>query len=103
MISEQLAEIYQALFERFGPQHWWPGQTQFEIVTGAILTQNTSWANVEKAIANLKCANCLTPDALYSLDRGPTSRQSGSRASWAGFSTTTAESLDALRGSRRIG
>jgi len=70
MISEQLAEIYQALFERFGPQHWWPGQTQFEIVTGAILTQNTSWANVEKAIANLKCANCLTPDALYSLDRG---------------------------------
>ena len=68
MISEQLTEIYQLLFDSFGPQHWWPGQTQFEIITGAILTQNTSWANVEKAIANLKSADCLTPEKLYHLD-----------------------------------
>lgn len=68
MISEQLTEIYQILFERFGPQNWWPGQTQFEIVTGAILTQNTNWANVEKAIANLKSADCLTPEKLHNLD-----------------------------------
>ena len=54
MISEQLTEIYQLLFDRFGPQHWWPGQSQLEIITGAILTQNTNWANVEKAIVNLK-------------------------------------------------
>ncbi len=68
MISEQLTEIYELLFDFFGPQHWWPGQTQFEIITGAILTQNTNWANVEKAIANLKSADCLTPEQLYHLD-----------------------------------
>ena len=68
MISEQLTEIYQLLFDRFGPQHWWPGQTQFEIITGAILTQNTSWANVEKALINLKSADCLTPEKLRRLD-----------------------------------
>jgi endonuclease-3 related protein len=68
MISEQLTEIYELLFDFFGPQHWWPGQTQFEIITGAILTQNTNWANVEKAIANLKSADCLSPEKLYHLD-----------------------------------
>ena len=68
MISDQLNEIYQLLFDRFGPQHWWPGQTQFEIITGAILTQNTNWTNVEKAIANLKSADCLTPEKLYHLE-----------------------------------
>jgi len=68
MMSEQLTEIYQLLFERFGPQHWWPGETKFEIITGAILTQNTSWANVEKAIANLKSADSLTPEKLYQFD-----------------------------------
>jgi len=50
MITEQLKEIYQLLFDRFGPQHWWPGETQFEIIAGAVLTQNTNWANVKKAI-----------------------------------------------------
>jgi endonuclease-3 related protein len=68
MISEQLTEIYQILLERFGPQHWWPGETQFEIVVGAILTQNTSWANVEKAITNLKAADLLSPAKLHELD-----------------------------------
>jgi len=68
MLSEQLTEIYQLLFDRFGPQSWWPGETQFEIITGAILTQNTNWTNVEKAIANLKKADLLTPEKLYHLD-----------------------------------
>jgi len=68
MISELLTEFYELAFERFGPQHWWPGETQFEIITGAILTQNTSWANVEKAIANLKSADLLTPEKLYQFD-----------------------------------
>jgi endonuclease-3 related protein len=68
MTNDQFNEIYQLLFDSFGPQHWWPGQTQFEIITGAILTQNTNWANVEKAIANLKSADCLTPEKLYHLD-----------------------------------
>jgi endonuclease III related protein len=68
MTSERLTEIYQLLFDRFGPQSWWPGETQFEIITGAILTQNTNWANVEKAIANLKSAHLLTPEKLCHLD-----------------------------------
>jgi len=68
MISNQLNEIYQLLFQRFGPQHWWPGETQFEIITGAILTQNTNWSNVEKAIANLKSAQLLTPEKLHNIE-----------------------------------
>jgi endonuclease-3 related protein len=68
MIRETLTEIYQLLYDAFGPQHWWPGETPFEIITGAILTQNTSWSNVEKAIANLKAAGCLSPEALHRID-----------------------------------
>ena len=68
MTNETLIEIYELLLEHFGPQHWWPGDSQFEVITGAILTQNTSWANVEKAIANLKSADHLTPEGLYHLD-----------------------------------
>lgn len=68
MLSERLIEIYQLLFDRFGPQNWWPGETVFEVITGAILTQNTNWANVEKAITNLKSADLLTPERLYHLD-----------------------------------
>jgi len=65
---EQLLDIYGHLLKAFGPQHWWPGQTVFEIILGAILTQNTSWANVEKAIANVKTAGGLEPNALHELD-----------------------------------
>ncbi|MHC4637551.1 MAG: endonuclease III domain-containing protein [Planctomycetota bacterium] len=68
MISETLTEIYQLLFERFDAQHWWPGQTQFEIIAGAILTQNTNWGNVEKAIANLKSADLLRPAKLRDME-----------------------------------
>ena len=56
------------LFKRFGPQDWWPGDTPFEVIVGAILTQNTNWTNVEKAITNLKNAKVLTPDKLHLLD-----------------------------------
>jgi endonuclease-3 related protein len=66
--GNRLTEIYNLLFERFGPQHWWPGETQFEIIIGAILTQNTNWTNVEKAISNLKGADLLTPVKLYEID-----------------------------------
>jgi endonuclease-3 related protein len=70
MVRERLRKIYRLLFEAFGPQHWWPGQTRFEIMVGAILTQNTSWSNVAKAIANLQAAACLEPDRLHALDLG---------------------------------
>ena len=68
MTRNRLTEIYNLLFERFGPQHWWPGETQFEIIVGAILTQNTNWTNVEKAISNLKGKDLLTPGKLYEVD-----------------------------------
>ena len=68
MLSEQLKEIYDLLYKRFGPQDWWPGDTPFEVIVGAILTQNTNWTNVEKAITNIKNAGVLAPDKLHHLD-----------------------------------
>jgi len=67
MSRQTLLDIYNRLYEQYGPQHWWPGDTPFEIVVGAILTQNTNWKNVEKAIGNLKNAGCLTPEELHGL------------------------------------
>jgi endonuclease III related protein len=62
------ANIYQLthtlLYEHFGPQGWWPGETPFEVMVGAVLTQNTSWSNVAKAIDNLKNAGLLTFESL---------------------------------------
>src|SRR5579872_1632364 len=59
-----LDAYFNSLFTAFGPQHWWPGKTPFEIVVGAILTQNTSWKNAELAIANLRKAKLLTSRAI---------------------------------------
>jgi endonuclease-3 related protein len=65
----QLKLIYQKLYSCFGPQHWWPAQTPFEVMVGAILTQNTNWSNVEKALNNLKQNKVLTAQKLTSLSR----------------------------------
>jgi len=62
-----LKEVYDRLFDAFGPQHWWPGQSPFEVIVGAVLTQNTNWQNVEKAIENLRQADLLEPHALYDV------------------------------------
>lgn len=59
--------IYKTLYKAFGPQHWWPGETPFEIAVGAILTQNTNWGNVEKAIYNLKVAGVLSAKKLHAM------------------------------------
>jgi endonuclease III related protein len=59
-INTTLEGIYRRLYKAFGRQHWWPARTPFEVIVGAILTQNTAWANVEKAIENLRTANCLS-------------------------------------------
>ncbi|MBN1818639.1 MAG: endonuclease III domain-containing protein [Sedimentisphaerales bacterium] len=67
MCRTPLMEIYNRLLDRFGPQHWWPGDTPFEVMIGAILTQNTNWQNVEKAIGNLKRADCLSVEAMHGL------------------------------------
>ncbi|MGD8513800.1 MAG: endonuclease III domain-containing protein [Deltaproteobacteria bacterium] len=62
-----LLDLYSRLYKAFGPRHWWPGDSPFEVAIGAILTQNTAWRNVRKAIGNLKAAGLLSPDALYDL------------------------------------
>ncbi len=66
-VTDLLTNIYQRMFHAFGPQHWWPGDSPFEVCIGAILTQNTSWTNVSRAIASLKQAGVLEPRALYNL------------------------------------
>ena len=66
-MPEKLALMYKKLYTSFGPQHWWPGETPFEVAVGAILTQNTNWSNVEKAIANLKKDKVLNPKALHDM------------------------------------
>jgi endonuclease-3 related protein len=65
--QETLLHIYDTLLEQYGPQHWWPGDTPFEIAVGAILTQNTNWSNVEKAINNIKRTNALKAQTLGRL------------------------------------
>lgn len=56
--------VYRKLLRAYGPQHWWPGDSRFEIMVGAVLTQNTAWTNVERAIANLKRARALAPESI---------------------------------------
>ena len=65
--SRVLKEIYQRLYQRFGPQQWWPAQTRFEVMVGAILTQNTNWNNVKKAVDNLRRAKLLIPQNLRNI------------------------------------
>ncbi|MEW6693333.1 MAG: endonuclease III domain-containing protein [Pseudomonadota bacterium] len=62
-----LLEAYRRLDDAWGPQHWWPGESVLEIMVGAVLTQNTAWSNVERAIANLKAAGTLSMQALLAL------------------------------------
>ncbi|MBN2020889.1 MAG: endonuclease III domain-containing protein [Sedimentisphaerales bacterium] len=62
-----MKQIYNLLYKRSGPQKWWPGDTPFEVIVGAVLTQNTNWTNVEKAIANLKKAKVLSPEKLHTI------------------------------------
>ncbi len=57
--------LYDLLLKNFGGQNWWPGETPFEVIIGAILTQNTAWQNVEVAIMNLKEKGLLTPEGIY--------------------------------------
>jgi len=65
--SEVIKGMYDAMFEALGPSHWWPGGSPFEIAVGAILTQNTNWQNVEKAMENLKAAGMLSAEAMHPL------------------------------------
>ena len=66
--AKNLEELYKRLHGRFGPQNWWPAKTRFEMIIGAILTQNTNWGNVERAVNNLKKENLLTPQKIRDIN-----------------------------------
>lgn len=68
MEDECISKIYARLYTEFGAQHWWPADIAFEVVLGAILTQNTRWENVRMALDNLRAAGVLAPRALAALD-----------------------------------
>ncbi|HOP40650.1 MAG TPA: endonuclease III domain-containing protein [Geobacteraceae bacterium] len=66
-MKNRFLEIFDILLDSYGPRYWWPAETPFEVCVGAILTQNTNWTNVEKAIANLKSAGLLSPAELRDI------------------------------------
>ncbi|MDI6889427.1 MAG: hypothetical protein QMC83_00580 [Thermodesulfovibrionales bacterium] len=66
----KLLEIYRRLYCAFGPQYWWPGEAPFEVAIGAVLTQNTNWGNVEKAIENLKREKALSAKRIHEMRTG---------------------------------
>lgn len=66
-VQSRLRRAYDLMLAAHGHQHWWPGDTPFEVCVGAILTQNTAWSNVERAITNLKQSRVLSPGRLYAL------------------------------------
>jgi endonuclease III related protein len=68
-MRQRLLNIFNILLKSFGKRNWWPGDTELEIIIGAVLTQNTSWKNVEKAIGNLKQHEALDIKTLYEMDR----------------------------------
>jgi len=65
--AQRLRQMHHQLAAAYGPQHWWPAQTPFEVILGAYLTQNTAWKAVERSLANLRTAGALTVDGLRSL------------------------------------
>lgn len=67
--QEQLLQVFELLLDNYGRQEWWPGETPFEVMVGAILTQNTAWVNVELAITNLKQAGLLSLDSIVQVNQ----------------------------------
>ena len=65
--KDKLLDVYERMLARYGAQRWWPGDTWFEIMVGAVLTQAAAWTNVEKAIANLIAAGAMSPEAIRAL------------------------------------
>ena len=68
-LCDKLTALYDRLLDAYGPQNWWPAETAFEVIVGAVLTQNTSWKNVEKAITGLKAAGQLELDRIVASPR----------------------------------
>ncbi|MFH1083236.1 MAG: endonuclease III domain-containing protein [Pseudomonadota bacterium] len=73
--GQRLMEMFHLLSAHFGPQDWWPAETELEVIIGAVLTQNTNWTNVEKAISNLKDKGLVSLDRLVSLPTGDLAKE----------------------------
>jgi endonuclease-3 related protein len=67
-IKARLLRLHVALAARFGPQHWWPGRTPYEVAAGAILTQHTAWTNAARAVAALRAHGLLRPERVTACD-----------------------------------
>ena len=65
--SDVLPEVYRRLYAAYGPQGWWPGESAFEVIAGAILTQSAAWTNVEKALTSMRAADCRSFEAVAAL------------------------------------
>ena len=68
LTGQKLTVMFRLLLNHYGPRHWWPAETKLEMMVGAVLTQNTNWKNVEKAIENLKKKRLISVKELYSID-----------------------------------
>ena len=66
-MSVRLMDIYDRLYTAYGPQYWWPGESKFEVIVGAILTQSTAWTNVEMAVANMKRSGCWSLESIINI------------------------------------
>ncbi|MFC2009615.1 endonuclease III domain-containing protein [Chloroflexota bacterium] len=66
-VAKMLLDMYHRLLSHYGPQHWWPADSPFEVIIGAILTQSAAWTNAERAIVNLKTEGVLSPPALRQI------------------------------------
>jgi len=73
-MRKSLKNIYDKMHRHFGPRCWWPAKSRFEVMVGAVLTQNTSWSNVEKAISNLKKEKCLSLSRIKNIPTGKLSK-----------------------------
>ena len=90
--GQELMEMFDLLLGHFGPQHWWPGDTALEVMIGAVLTQNTSWKNVEKALKNLKDLGGLSLNGL----RSQSTHELGEKIRPAGYYNVKAKRLKNL-------
>ena len=87
-----LRDVYGRLLRQYGAQHWWPADSPFEVMVGAVLTQSTAWTNVEKAVGSLKAADALSPQAIRRLSHEELARTIYS----AGFHNSKARKLKAM-------
>jgi len=71
---DAIRHYYSTLYKEWGAQHWWPAETQFEVIAGAYLTQNTAWTNVERALANLRAAGVLSVEGIRNVRRAKLER-----------------------------